>query len=160
MTARISILLAVCATAAGCVTPPGDAPTGSATVTAPAQAAPASSTDALEARHHERAQTYVRERNWADALVQWELLALLKPDAQEYRDALADTRKRIRDAADGLSRAAEQARRQGNLDQATLLYLRLLNVERDNAAAAQALRDIDAERTQRSYINRPPRMVM
>jgi hypothetical protein len=102
----------------------------------------------------------VRERNWADALAQWELLALLKPNAQEYRDALADTRKRIRDAADGLSRAAEQARRQGNLDQATLLYLRLLNIERDNAAAAQALRDIDAERTQRTYINRPPRMVM
>jgi tetratricopeptide (TPR) repeat protein len=146
--------------ATGCVAPPpSDTPASPATVTEPTQAAP-SSIDALEARHRERAQSYVRERNWADALAQWELLALLKPNAQEYRDALADTRKRIRDAADGLSRAAEQARRQGNLDQATLLYLRLLNIERDNAAAAQALRDIDAERTQRTYINRPPRMVM
>ena len=69
-------------------------------------------------------------------------------------------RKRIRDTTASLSSAAEQARRQGNLDQATLLYLRVLNVDRDNAAAAQALRDIDAERTRRSYLNRPPRGAM
>jgi hypothetical protein len=33
-------------------------------------------------------------------------------------------------------------------------------VDRENTAAARALRDIDAERTRRSYINRPPRVVM
>ncbi len=114
----------------------------------------------MEARHRERAQAYARERNWADALVQWDLLTLIKPETQEYRDAIAETRKRIHDASTSLSAAAEQARRLGNLDQATLLYLRVLNVDRDNAAAAQALRDIDAERTRRSFINRPPRMVM
>jgi len=99
----------------------------------------------------------MRERNWADALVQWELLALLKPDSRDYRNALAETRSRIRESAGGFARAAEQAHKQGNLDQATLLYLRVLNVDRDNAAAAQALRDIDAERTRRAYLNRPPR---
>ena len=115
---------------------------------------------ALAERHLERAQAYARERNWADALVHWELLALLNPDAKEYRDSIVEMRKRIRDATASLTSAAEQARRQGNLDQATLLYLRVLNVDRDNVAAAQALRDIDAERTRRSYLNRPPRGAM
>lgn len=155
MTPRALFLAAACVIAAGCVTPP---PSGPAPAPTPAQAP--SPADALEARHHERAQVYARERNWADALVQWELLSLLKPNVQEYRDAVAETRKRIRDAGASLTSAAEQARRQGNLDQATLLYLRVLNVDRENAAAAQALREIEAERTRRSFINRPPRVVM
>ncbi len=155
MTPRALFLAAACVIAAGCVTPP---PSGPAPAPTPAQAP--SPADALQARHHERAQVYARERNWADALVQWELLSLLKPSVQEYRDAVAETRKRIRDAGASLTSAAEQARRQGNLDQATLLYLRALNVDRDNAAAAQALREIEAERTRRSFINRPPRVVM
>jgi hypothetical protein len=153
--ARAIFFVAICAPMAGCVTPPAtDTPATPAPIAVPAQAAPA---EVLEARHHERAQAFMRERNWADALVQWELLALLKPDSREYHTALAETRSRIRESADGFARAAEQAHKQGNLDQATLLYLRVLNVDRDNAAAAQALRDIDAERTRRAYLNRPPR---
>lgn len=159
MKPRAIFWVVTCAMVSGCVTPPAsDPPPISAPAPAPAQAPlPA---DALEARHRELARAYARERNWADTLVQWELLALLKPDSQEYREGVTETRKRIRDAAAGLMRAAEQARQQGNLDQATLLYLRVLNVDRDNAVAAQALRDIDAERTRRLYLNRPPRMVM
>ena len=157
MSTRAIFLAAACAMASGCVTPPaGDPAPRPAPAPERVQAAP-SPADVLEERHREHAQAYARALNWADALVQWELLALLKPDAKEYRDALAETRQRIRETADGLTRAAEQARRQGNLDQATLMYLRVLNVDRENSAAAQALRDIDAERTRRSYINRPPR---
>jgi len=160
MNARVG-LLAVCAAMAwglsGCVTPPAGDPTPRpATTLEPAQ----SSTfpiDTLEERHYQRAQIYARERNWADALLQWELLALLKPDSREYRDAIAETRARIRENADRHARAAEQARRQGNLDQAMLMYLRVLNVDRDNMAAAQALKEIEAERTRRAYLNRPPR---
>lgn len=154
---------ACCVLLAGCVTPPSE--------TTPARPAPAvtpehgtqgshAPIDNLAARHREHAQSLTRSQLWADALVQWELLALLKPDVQEYRDAVTDTRKRIRDAADRHLRSAEQARRQGNLDQATLFYLRVLNVDRENAAASQALRDIDMERTLRAYSNRPPRLAM
>jgi len=157
MSTRAIFLVAVCAAAAGCVTPPAVDPPRRP-VSTPVQGP--SSVDALEHRHRERAQAYTRERNWADALVQWELLTLLNPDSREYREGVADARNRIRDAAANLARAAEQARQQGNLDQATLLFLRVLNVDRDNAAAAQALRDIDADRTRRSYINRPPRLAM
>ena len=157
MIAHVTLLALTCIVA-GCVTP--TASESPAHRPAPSSTTQSALTDALEARHRERAQAYARDRNWADALVQWELLALINAESREYRDAIADTRKRIRDAAAGLTNAAEQARRQGNLDQATLLYLRVLNVDRDNTAAAQALRDIDAERTRRSYINRPPRVVM
>jgi tetratricopeptide (TPR) repeat protein len=155
---RVRLLAAAGAMLTGCVTPPTDerAPSPGP----PAEQTPASrppATDGLEQRHRERAQAYEREGNWADALVEWELLALIKPDAVQYRDAAAATRARIRAATAGLLRAAEFARRQGNLDQATLLYLRALNLDREDAAAAQALRDIDAERTQRAYLNRPPR---
>ena len=161
---RLLILWTISVGMSGCVTPPpAEEPARPAPVPVAPQAAPAPAFHAievLEARHHERAQAHMQARNWADALVEWELLTLLKPETADYRVALADTRKRIRDTADGLSRAAEQARRQGNIDQAILLYLRMLNVERDNAMAAKALRDIDAERAHRSYINRPPRVVM
>lgn len=157
MSARTLGLAAACAALSGCVTPPSGGP---ADTPAPAAAPSPRPAATLEARHLERAQAYASARNWADALVQWELLALLKPDAQEYRNSIAQTRKRIHDATAGLSGAAAQARQQGNLDQAALLYLRVLNVDRDNVAAAQALRDIDAERTRRSYLNRPPRGVM
>lgn len=157
MSARRVLPLSLCITVAACMTPPpGDPVASPAPAAAPAPQAP-SATVALEERHHQRAQDYVRARNWADALVQWELLALLSPESTRYRDALAETRAKIRESADNLSALAEQSRRQGNLDQATLLYLRVLNVDRGNQAAAQALRDIDAERTRRAYINRPPR---
>ena len=162
MTLRAGWMTAVCVVLAGCVAPPTGEPTRRPAAPAAAPAAPSAPvpTEALEARHYERAQAYTREGRWADALVEWELLTLISPESREYRDALAQTRVRIRNIADGHARAAEQARRQGNLDQAVLMYLRVLAVDRDNTAAAQALRDIDAERTKRSYVNRPPRMAM
>jgi hypothetical protein len=55
---------------------------------------------------------------------------------------------------------ADKARRNGNLDRATIEYLRVLSVDRNNARAAQGLRDIERERTRRNYLNRPPRTVM
>ena len=145
---------------AGCAAVPGYnlMPDNPAPASAPAAAHSARTlVEALEHQHRERAQAYDGERNWADALVQWDLLTLLKPDAPEYREAAAATRMRIRTAAAGLLRAAEFARKQGNLELAIQLYLRVLNLDRADAAAAQALREMDVERTQRTYFNRPPR---
>jgi Flp pilus assembly protein TadD len=158
VTAKSTLLALLAIAVAGCATAPGpDAPDASAT---PRAAPTSSAAETFEQQHRERAQQYTRDRNWADALVQWELLALLRPDSREYRDAAEDARKRIRDGAAALLNLAAQAQRQGNLDQATLLYLRVLNMDRDNATAAQALRDIDHERNRRQYYNRAPRMAM
>jgi tetratricopeptide (TPR) repeat protein len=165
MRVRNATAAAICVACAGCVTPPAEAPADARPPDAPIAGSPApepppsagSPLEALEEQHRALAQSRARERNWADALVQWELLLLLKPESREYRNAVEETRKHIRSAAAQWLPAADLARRQGNLDQAILLYLRVLQVDRDNAAAAQALRDIDAERTRRAYIHRPPR---
>lgn len=146
---------------AGCVTPPAShAPPAPAEAAPPASSTPQSHAAAIEQAHLEKAQAYMRERRWADALVQWQILALLNPSAQNYRDEIEALRKRIRSMASELLNAAENTRRRGNLNQAILEYLRVLNVDRDNAVAAQALRDIEKEQTRRQFLNRPPRVVM
>jgi hypothetical protein len=159
-------LATLCAALSGCATAPaGEAIQGTQDAPGPTAAsrpAPfsASPGDLLEERHRARAQSYARDSNWADALVHWELLALLRPNSQEYRNAVAETRARISAQAATLMQFAEQARKQGNLDQAELGFVRVLNVDRENTVAAQALRDIEAERTRRAYSNRPPRVRM
>lgn len=146
---------------AGCVTPPAaDAPLAPVEATSPAFHARQPHAAAIEQVHLEKVQTYMRERRWADALVQWQILALLNPSAQNYRDEIETLRTRIRSIASELLNAADNARRRGNLSQATLEYLRVLNVDRDNAVAAQALRDIEKEQVRRHYLNRAPRVVM
>lgn len=146
---------------AGCVTPPA-----ADTPLAPVAAAPSAFTSrqahvaAIEQTHLDKARAYMRERRWADALVQWQILALLNPSAQNYPEEIEALRTRIRSMASELLNAADNARRRGNLNQATLEYLRVLNVDRDNAIAAQALRDIEKEQVRRHYLNRAPRLVM
>lgn len=162
MIVRLCLLAALGALLSGCAAVPGNEPLqGIPAPASPPALAPARSArspvDALEQLHRERAINFDSERNWADALVEWDLLTLLKPDSQEYRDAIATTRTRIRAVTAGLLRAAEFARKQGNLDQATLRYLRVLNLDRGDSIAAQALRDMEVERAQRAYFNRPPR---
>lgn len=149
-----------------CSTLPLETPPSTAEAPAPTTAAtPASAIssppgEALEERHRARAQAYAKEGNWADALVHWELLALLRPNNLEYRETIAETRTSIARQAAHLMQLADLARKQGNLEQAELWYLRVLNLDRENAAAAQALRDIEADRTKRAYSNRPPRVRM
>jgi outer membrane protein assembly factor BamD (BamD/ComL family) len=146
---------------AGCVTPPAaDVSLAPAEAAPPAPSVRQPHTAAIEQAHLEKAQSHMRERRWADALVQWQILALLNPSAQNYRDEIATLRTRIRSIASGLLNAADNARRRGNLSQATLDYLRVLNVDRDNTAAAQALREIEKEQVRRQYLNRAPRVVM
>lgn len=146
---------------AGCVTPPAaDAPLAPVEATSPASHARQPHAAAIEQAHLEKAQTYMRERRWADALVQWQILALLNPSAQKYHDEIETLRIRIRSIASELLNAADSARQRGNLSQATLEYLRVLNVDRGNTVAAQALRDIEKEQVRRQYLNRAPRVVM
>ncbi len=162
MKLRLRLLAAASALVSGCASVPENVPLPGSPAPAPPPA-PAttrssrSPIEALEYLHRERAKSFSSERNWADALIEWELLTLLKPDSQEYREAAATARARILAATASLLRAAEFARKEGNLDQATLLYLRVMNLDRRDGTAAQALREIDIERAQRAFFNRPPR---
>jgi hypothetical protein len=144
--------LASCAT-----TPPAESIRAEPPATPHTSVSPRAVRDAAENAHRARAESYAREGRLADALVQWEILALLRPDAQEYHDEMDRTRRQIRDRTAGLLQAASDARRRGNLDQAAMNYLRVLSIDRTHAAAAESLREIERERTRRAYLNRPPR---
>jgi hypothetical protein len=142
---------------AACAAPPPAEQQAPEPAAEPRLPAPA---DEAERVLRDRAETCMRERRWADALLQWELLVLLRPETAEYRERAESTRLRIRETAEKALAQAEQARRTGNLDRAVLEYLKVLNVDRNNERAAQGLRDIERERTRRNYMNRPPRIVM
>jgi tetratricopeptide (TPR) repeat protein len=161
---RVAVLFALLCTGLwGCASPPVKSPAASPhvpSITVAPQSSGVSPGDAFEERHRARARASVSEGNWADALVHWELLALVRPTNPEYREALAETRANIARQAAHLMQLAELARKQGNLDQAELWFLRVLNIDREHAAAAQALRDTEADRTKRAYSNRPPRIRM
>lgn len=129
--------------------------------TAPAAMAPAvASRSGFEQDYRERASTAVQQGRLADAALAWEVLTVLRPDVAEYREALADTRRRI-DAgvADRLPRAA-QAQRRGDLEGATQLYLSVLALQPDHAAAADALRGIERERVKRQQLGRSSRLTL
>lgn len=130
------------------------------TIAAARPAKPTTSSESFEDRHRTLAQKHAKEGNWADALVHWELLTLLRPNSEDYRTAASELRTRINSRTATFMQNAEQARKQGNLDQAELWYLRVLYLDREHSGATQALREMEAERTRRAYGNRPPRMRM
>ena len=144
-----ALLLGACATPP----PPPAAP-------APRAAALPSPQDTLEAAYRERAQAAVKDRRWADALVQWEVLALLRPNVPEYRAQVEQTQKRIAETSTEALRAGDAARKRGDLDAAQNQYLRVLAVDPDHAEAMQALREMERDRTRRAYFNRAPRNVL
>ena len=149
---RLIRLLAVAVLAGGCTTLPEPAAR-----TEPGAPDPSLST---EQAWRERAQASVRDRRWADALEQWELLALLRPESDEYRTQLKRTREQIVESANKSLAAGDQARQRGDLDRAQVEYLRVLSVDHGNAQAAEGLRAIERARVQRNYLNRKPRLVM
>lgn len=136
---------------AGCAAPPSAPPTE-----APRPAPPSRETT-VEQQHRARALTAMQERRWADALVQWELLLLLRPSSAEYRGQLEATRKHIDETSADALKAGAEARKRGDLDSATTQFLRAIAADRDNDTAAQALREIERERMRRSFLNRAPR---
>ena len=154
MSARVRLirLLAIAALAGGCTTLPEPAPR-----VEPGAPDPSVST---EQAWRERAHASVKDRRWADALEQWELLALLRPESDEYRTQLKRTRERIAESAQKSLAAADQARQRGDLDRAQVEYLRVLSVDHGNAQAAEGLRAIERARVQRNYLNRKPRLAM
>jgi tetratricopeptide (TPR) repeat protein len=104
-----------------------------------------------------RAEELMQAGRWAEAAAQWEVLTLMRPERQEYASQLALTRDRAnRMATESISAAAE-ARRRGDLQRATTLYLRALSAEPHNATAATALREIEQSQASRSYFNHAQR---
>lgn len=152
--AALAVLLAACVSEPVSVAPPTRRSVP--TLNAPAGLPVAD----LERSYRERAPALSRDGRWAEARALWEVLVLLQPDSADYRAQLEQTQKRIGEAVAERLKAAEKARQAGELDRATLRYLRVLSVDPQNVAAARALREMEAERVKRAYLARPPRVAI
>lgn len=141
---------------AGCGTTPPPVAVPMSTAPIPEQRAtppePAWRTyEEAQRRHAEGAlaQGRLAEAEWA-----YEVLTVLRPDDRTYAEARAAVRARIgRAAADAWARG-QAAQRRGDLDAAMDAYLQVLVVMPRHAAAADALRSLEAERGRRQLVGR------
>jgi tetratricopeptide (TPR) repeat protein len=146
---EITLLAALLAACAG--TPTAELPTPQTFSPIPPTARLAD----FESSYSERAVALSREGRWAEALPLWEILVLLRPDSQDYRAQLERTQEQIGQVVAERLKAADKTRHAGDLERATLQYLRVLSVDPQNADAARALREIEAERVKRAYLLKP-----
>jgi len=150
--AGLAILLGACASH-----PPGPARIPEASEQPSARSATRPSPSDFERRVREQALAQTSQSKLSEAAVSWEILVVLRPDEAEYHARLAQTRLLIdRKVSGHLERGALAARR-GALDEAEQYYLAALALEPDNAAAAEALRDVERERVRRHVLGRPAR---
>jgi tetratricopeptide (TPR) repeat protein len=114
---------------------------------------------AWEQQRREHADDLMGESRWSEAATEWEILAVLRPGNSEYEKKLADSRAQSASAATSNLEAANEARRKGENERATLLYLKALRADPENVAAAQALRELDREQPRKSNMNPYARMM-
>jgi len=115
---------------------------------------------AFELAQVQRAQEQLKDGQLADAAWTWEALTVLRPDNAGYRDSLAATRQQIDTGVGERLDKAKAAQKRGDLDGATTQYLAALSLQPDNEAAADALRAIEKERNQKSYLGKPARVTL
>jgi hypothetical protein len=141
---------------AGCAARPATAPRA-AMVDAPPRVGSLDATGAIVNRLQARAREAQSGQRWAEAVTQWEVLVLLQPEESAHLEALDAARQAAREAGAVHWKTAEAARNRRNPDAAVLAYLRVLAADPRHAGAAAALKTIEAERTGRTWLNRPPR---
>lgn len=152
--AALICLAVACATLFGCASEPRVAGSGAAEDTPASPPAAPALQSLYERQQRERALAFVRQKRLADAAITWELLTVLRPDAAEYRERLADMQRQIDAAvAERLPRAAQAAQR-GEIDNATQLYLAILALRPLDEPAAEALRSLERERNKRHHLGK------
>ncbi|WP_431257427.1 hypothetical protein ACQ86G_22675 [Roseateles chitinivorans] len=115
---------------------------------------------AFELAQVQRAQEQGKDGQLADAAWTWEALTVLRPDNAGYRDSLAATRQQIDAGVAERLDKAKAAHKRGDLDGATTQYLSALSLQPDNEPAADALRGLEKERNQKSYLGKPARVTL
>ncbi len=115
--------------------------------------APSSADNTFEQRRQKEAEELTQANRWAGAAAQWEILTLLRPERSEYASKLAEAQSHASSQAGESVAAAAEARKRGELQRSTLLYLKALRADPYNAAADQALRDLERQQSHRLYFN-------
>ena len=109
------------------------------------------------ARHRQLAQQHRAAGDLAAAAAQWQILTVLAPRDETFRQELAATRAAIDQRARENLAAGMAALKGGDADRAADAMLRVLALDPGNADAAQALRDIEKRRMARTQASRAAR---
>jgi tetratricopeptide (TPR) repeat protein len=115
---------------------------------------------AFERKQRERAQSLARQGRLGDAVLAWEVVTVLRPDAPEYRDRLADLRRQLDGAVTERWQRATQAQQRGEIETAAQHYLAVLALQPDHMQAADALRAIERERNKRNFLGKYSRITL
>lgn len=160
MLARSARLAAAGGLSLGLLACAGGPPSAPDEAPAPLPAVQGSRNASYESELRQRAQTQTQQRRLADAAVSWELLTVLRPEVDEYRERLADVRRHIELAVAEHARRAQQFQRRGELDRAASQHLAVLALKPDDEVAADALRAIERERNRRNYLGKYSRITL
>lgn len=150
------LLLALAGCASRVPAPPPEAGAG------PAQPAvtPAAPLDAYPQQLQDRAERAEALGRWAEAALAWEVLGLLRPDDAAVSGRLATARHQVAARVARHQAAAQDAQRRGDGQAATREWLELLALDPTHRGAADALRQIERDRSARSQVGRFARPVL
>lgn len=146
-----ALLLAACGSAPPAAAPSSDAPA------AAADSEPLAVDGRLadfERQQIEQARAAESRGHWAVAVVAWEVLTLVNPDDPSHRARWVEARRQVDRLASERQSTAEAAQRKGDLDGATRAWLEALALDTGRSQAADALRQLERERTRRSTVGR------
>lgn len=111
-------------------------------------------------QQQDRAERAEAQGRWAEAALAWEVLGLLRPDHDTASDRLAAARRQIAAGVAGHQAAAQAAQRRGDNQAAMREWLELLALDPTHRGAADALRQIERERSARSQVGRFARPIL
>lgn len=159
---RLALAWAAGALLAACGTPQPPSPP----VAEPDPPAPSTSVVVTE---DPQLQAFVREQRdraarsegqgrWSDAAAAWDLVQLLRPEDGRAAARAAAARQRAQREADARLSAADAARQRGDVEGAVRSYLEALALDPDRRHAADALRQLEAEREHRRLAARNGRL--
>ena len=99
----------------------------------------------FEDAHRNKALSLQQQQRWAEAAVEWEILALLNPDRVEYRNQRRDAQTHIARGVEESLKSADEARQRGDLQAASHFYLKALSLDPSNGTAVDTLRKLEQE---------------
>jgi tetratricopeptide (TPR) repeat protein len=121
-------------------------------------AAPDAQVAGVVARHLKLAEQYKQAGDLAAAAAQWQILTLLEPGDENFRNELAAARATVTRRSQEYLNAGTAALRAGDADRAAESMLKVLALDPANAEAAQALRDIERRKLSRIAAGRAARV--
>jgi hypothetical protein len=135
-----------------CAAGPAEMATEGRSAMAAPGARAASPVAAFERQYREQAAQAAALARWADALWAWDVVLALKPDDAEATVQRERAQRAAQAAVAEREPRAREAQQRGDADTATRLWLEVLSLAPEHAAAADALRQIERQRARRQNV--------